>query len=123
MTVLVDTSVWIDHLRRGNDELARLLDRGLVICHEHVIGELACGGLRQRREILGMLKNLPRAPEAGFDEVMTLIDRHSLFGRGLGWIDLHLVASALLGAVPLWTLDRRLASVADDLGCRWDGMG
>ncbi len=119
MTVLVDTSVWIDHLRRGNDELAGLLDRGLVLCHEHVIGELACGGLRHRREILGMLKNLPRASEARFSEVLALIEQHALHGRGLGWIDLHLLASALLVDVPLWTLDRCLADTAAEMGCGW----
>ncbi len=122
MTVLVDTSVWVDHFRRGNERLAGLLDRGAVLCHPHVIGELACGGLRNRREILELLLDLPRAPEATFDEVLALLERHTLHGAGLGWIDVHLLASALLSS-PLWTLDRKLDQAAERLGCRWRPPG
>ncbi len=122
MIVLVDTSVWVDHLRRGNARLVRLLDEGLVLCHEHVIGELACGGLRNRAEILGLLQDLPRVSVATFDEALTLLESHGLHGRGLGWIDVHLLASARLASAPLWTLDRKLAAAATELGCGWDGM-
>jgi len=123
MTVLVDTSVWVDHLRRGNEALVRLLDEGLVACHEHVIGELACGGLRNRHGVLSLLLDLPRAPEASFEEVLSLIEGHSLHGEGLGWIDMHLLASARLAPTPLWTLDRKLAAAASEVGCGWDAAG
>jgi len=119
VNVLVDTSVWVDHFRRGNEGLATLLERGAVLCHPHVIGELACGGLRRRNQVLSLLLDLPRAPEATFDEVLTLLDRRILHGKGLGWIDVHLLASARLAAVPLWTFDRRLAEAAQSLDCRW----
>ncbi len=119
MSVLVDTSVWVDHLRRGNEALAVLLDRGLVTVHVHVIGELACGGLRSRRTVLELLRALPRAPEAEFSEVLHLIEHHHLYGRGLGWIDVHLLASARLAGIPMWTLDRRLAEAASELGSFW----
>ena len=122
MIVLVDTSVWVDHLRRGNDLLAALLERGAVLCHPAVIGELACGGLRNRKTVLGLLLDLPRAPEATFDEALALLERHTLHGAGLGWIDVHLLASALLSS-PLWTLDRKLDRAAKRLGCRWNPPG
>ncbi len=120
MIVLVDTSVWVDHLRRGNADLVRLLDTGRIACHEDVIGELACGGLRNRAEILELLRNLPRVPAADFEEALTLLDSHRLYGTGLGWIDIHLLAAARLAAIPLWTLDRKLAAVAARLGCAWE---
>lgn len=110
--VLVDTSVWIDHLTRGNSRLAQLLDDGMVMCHPFVIGELACGRLRNRREVLGLLAALPQAPVADHEEVLHLIDRHSLFGRRLGWVDVHLVGSTLLAASALWTLDKSLNQAA-----------
>ncbi len=113
--VLVDTSVWIDHLTRGNGRLARLLEDGMVMCHPFVIGELACGHLRNRQEILGLLAALPHAPVADHDEVLRLIDRHSLFGRRLGWVDVHLLASTLLAASALWTLDKPLNQAAGAL--------
>ena len=113
--VLVDTSVWIDHLRRGNRGLAGLLNRALVICHPLVIGELACGSLQNRDETLGLLSALPMALMAEHDEVLWLLDDERLYGRGLGWVDVHLLASARLTACALWTLDKSLSKVAGAL--------
>jgi predicted nucleic acid-binding protein len=115
MTTLVDTSVWIDHLRRGNRRLGSLLESGSVCCHPFVIGELACGTLRDRDELLSLLKALPESPIAEHDEVLTLIVERRLAGRGLGWIDMHLLAAALLGACDLWTLDKALLAASTDL--------
>ena len=114
--VLVDTSVWVDHLRRGNDDLVTLLEEAQSLCHPFVIGELACGNLSQRDRILSLLGALPQAPVAEHAEVLELVESRRLHGQGLGWIDMHLLASALLAGCPLWTLDRRLASAARKLG-------
>lgn len=113
--VLVDTSVWVDHLRRGNRTLRELLEQGQVLCHPLVIGELACGNLGNRAGILVLLRTLPQARTAEDDEVFHLIDTHRLYGRGLGWIDLHLLASAVLSKCALWTLDRQLQRTAHRL--------
>jgi predicted nucleic acid-binding protein len=112
---LVDTSVWVDHLRRGDAGLVELLEAGRVLSHRFVIGELACGTLRNRREVLALLRELPDAPPAEHDEVMRLVNERNLAGRGLGWIDAHLLASALLANCRLWTRDRALAAAAADL--------
>ena len=106
--VLVDTSVWVAHLRDGNIGLETLLNEGRVAGHSFIIGELACGNLENRSEILSLLQTLPMAIHAEHDEVMELIETHSLMGKGLGYIDMHLLASAILTEVPLWTLDRKL---------------
>lgn len=111
MMALVDTSVWIEHLGQGNDRLAELLDKGRVCCHWFVIGELACGTLRNRDELLGLLRALPAAPIADHDEVLNLIAERQLAGRGLGWIDMHLLASALLANCALWTFDKALGAI------------
>ena len=113
---LVDTSVWVEHLRRGTSRLRDLLEGGLVLCHPFVAGELACGSLRNRVEILSLMAELPHTTVARHDEVLELVDRQRLRGRGLGWIDAHLLASALLTHCPLWTRDRALARAARDLG-------
>jgi hypothetical protein len=105
---LVDTSVWIDHLRRGVPALQRLLLAGDVASHLAVIGELACGSLRQRAATIDLLRRLPRALTATDEEALRLIEDHRLFGCGLGWIDVHLLASAMMSSCGLWTLDRRL---------------
>ena len=115
MITLVDTSVWIDHLRQGNKQLATMLDTGGVCCHRFVIGELACGALRNRDELLGLLNALPEAPIAENEEVLSLVADQNLGGRGLGWIDMHLLASALLGRCTLWTLDKALVAEATEL--------
>lgn len=115
--ILVDTSVWVDHLRVASRGLGTLLDEGDVLCHPFVIGELACGNLANRAEVLRLLAALPQAPRAADAEVLAFVEGRRLEGRGLGYIDVHLLAAALLaGSVPLWTLDRRLASAARELG-------
>ena len=114
--ILADTSVWVDHLRRGNARLASLLGDGEIAGHPFVIGEIALGHLRQRREILALLEDLPQASLAGHQEVLSLVERRKLAGSGLGWVDVHLLAAAALDRLALWTLDRRLAAVASSLG-------
>ena len=113
--MLVDTSVWIDHLRRGNARLATYLESGEVESHPLIVGELACGNLKRREEILSLLDSLPRVEEADHVEVLSLVDSEGLNGNGLGWVDMHLLASALLGGTGLWTLDKRLAEQARKL--------
>lgn len=114
--VLVDTGVWIDHLRGRSGDLGPALCRGLVLTHAFVIGELACGTLTRRDEVLGLLAALPRAPEATHDEALSLVEAAGLAGRGLGWVDVHLLAGARLAAARLWTRDRALAAAAQRLG-------
>jgi predicted nucleic acid-binding protein len=121
--ILVDTSVWVDHLSRGKPSLANLLNEGLVVCHPFVIGELACGHLRNRQEILGLLSALPQARVAEHDELIALTERRRLFGRGLGWIDIHLLGSAHLSSCTLWTSDKALAEVAKSLRISADVEG
>ena len=113
---LVDTSVWVDHLRRGDTVLRAALEVGEVAIHPFVIGELACSSLRRRADILRLLAALPHARVATHDEAMALIDTHALGGAGIGWVDVHLLAASLLSRVRLWTRDRRLQAVADRLG-------
>jgi predicted nucleic acid-binding protein len=114
--VLVDTSVWVSHLRKGNRELAALLSDGDVACHPFIVGELACGNLKNRAEILSLLQALPMATQAEHEEVMKFIEERRLTGRGLGFIDVHLLASAFLKGVPIWTLDKKLNAVSRELG-------
>jgi predicted nucleic acid-binding protein len=115
--ILVDTSVWIDHLRNNNGPLAELLDAGRVLVHPFIIGEIALGQMRQRKAILAALLDLPRAQVATEEEAMRFIERHALYGRGVGYIDVHLLASVRLTAgAAFWTTDRRLHAVADALG-------
>ncbi|HEX8947934.1 MAG TPA: PIN domain-containing protein [Dissulfurispiraceae bacterium] len=113
--VLVDTSVWVTHLREGDVSLEALLNEGQVVCHPFVIGELACGNLRNRSEILALLQTLPMTRQAEHEEVMKFIEDHHLMGKGLGYVDMHLLASALLTMVPLWTFDKRLSEVSSTL--------
>ena len=121
MIVLVDTSVWIDHLRLGNAELARLLDEGAVLTHPFVIGELACGDLSNRDEILALLSALPRALVADHDEALHFLSVRRLHGKGLGSVDMHLLASTLLTNCPLWTLDKPLRESARALKVEYAG--
>ena len=113
--VLVDTSVWIAHLRAGSMGLESLLDEGQVVCHPFIIGELACGNLRNRSEILSLLQALPVVIHAEHEEVMQFIENYNLMGKGLGYIDVHLLASAILTKVPLWTLDKKLNEISSKL--------
>ncbi len=119
--ILVDTSVWIHHLRTGNQALSDLLNAGMVLAHPFVIGELALGNLSQRSLILSSLADLPQSRVASVAEVLHLIEHHRLFGRGIGYIDAHLVASVLLttGAA-IWTADARLRAIAERLGLQAD---
>jgi predicted nucleic acid-binding protein len=113
--VLVDTSVWVSHLREMNADLAHLLDDGEVACHPFIVGELACGNLKNRTVILSLLEALPMVAALEHEEVLTFIEIHSIMGKGLGYIDIHLLASAVLSRFPIWTLDRRLEQAADFL--------
>lgn len=110
--ILADTSVWIDHFRRGNDTLVRALEADLVVCHPFIVGEIACGQLQRRGEILSLLDALPQVPSATDAEARMLLESRGLAGAGIGWVDVHLLASAAIAAVHLWTLDARLARVA-----------
>jgi predicted nucleic acid-binding protein len=114
--LLADTSTWVHHFRYGEPKLAERLAEGLVLMHPYVRGELACGNLKNRAEILAYLQILPPAKMATDTEVLALIEDWKLWGRGLGWMDMHLLASARLSNCPLWTLDKRLAQTAQDLG-------
>jgi predicted nucleic acid-binding protein len=114
--VLVDTSVWIAHFRAGSPGLLHLLENGRVAVHPFVVGELACGNLHRREEIIRLLNALPPCPAAGHEEVLHLIENRHLMGVGLGYVDVHLLASALINRVRLWTLDRRLDHAASQLG-------
>jgi len=110
--ILVDTSVWVEHLRRGLPRLATLLQEGKVLIHPWVIGELACGNLRNRGDVLELLQGLPAAVVASDSEVLLLIEREQLMGRGIGYVDAHLLASTKLSHAQLWTQDRQLAALA-----------
>ena len=113
--ILADTSIWIDHFRRGQPLLGKRLTDGLILMHPFVLGELACGNLKDRATILRDLNSLPVATAAANSEVMLLVESRKLWARGLGWIDAHLLASALLSHCQLWTLDKQLHHAASDL--------
>ena len=118
--ILADTSVWVEHLRRGEPRLASLLGAGEVSCHPFVIGELACGNLRRREELLGLLAALPALEKASDGEVLQFIARHRLQGKGLGLVDTHLLAACALARRQLWTFDTRLAKAAERLALALD---
>jgi len=120
--VLVDTSVWVDHLRQGMVGIDLLLNEGQVLCHPFIVGELACGNLKNRSDILSLLQTLPNARIAEEDEVLPFIEKYGLMGKGLGYIDIHLLTSSLLSRAPLWTLDKRLGAAAAVLGIRYRGL-
>lgn len=118
--ILVDTSIWIDHLHRGNPALVAALEAGQVLMHPFVLGELACGTLTNRAEVLALLGKLPAAAAVIESEALGFIERHSLMGRGIGYVDVHLLAAtALAGSAYLWTKDKRLAATAADLQLAW----
>ena len=114
--VLVDTSVWVAHLRNGESGLESLLNDGHVVCHPCIIGELACGNLINRSEILSLLHALPAAIHAEHEEVMRFVENNRLMGKGLGYIDIHLLVSAILSDLQFWTLDKKLNQVSVELG-------
>ncbi len=115
--VLADTSVWIDHLRNTNRQMSRLLEQDAVYCHPFIVGELACGNLKNRSRLLDLMQQLAQLPLADHVETLELIDRYHLHGKGIGWVDAHLLASCLIFDTSLWTLDKRLAKVAQVVGC------
>ena len=110
--VLVDTSVWVDHLYGAELGLKPLLENGVVFCHPFIIGELACGSIKNRDEIISLLEALPKADVADQDEVLNFLAHHRLYGKGLGFIDVSLLASGLLSKIPFWTKDKKLHDVA-----------
>ena len=114
--VLVDTSVWVAHLRDGTIGLEEMLEEGDAVCHPFIIGELACGNLKNRTEVLSLLQALPMAVHAEHEELLQFIENHRLMGRGLGYVDVHLLASASLMKVQIWTLDRKLNAVCSKMG-------
>jgi predicted nucleic acid-binding protein len=116
--ILVDTSVWVEHLRTGRPDLARLLDDGLALGHPWVAGELALGHLVRRAEIIGLLGAIPPAIVATPEEILVLVEHHELHGIGIGYVDAQLLAStALTDGASLWTTDRRLEAAAVRVGC------
>ena len=116
---LADTSVWVEHFRRGHSGLRKLLEEDEVVMHPFVYGELACGNLPDRERTLSLLAALPRLPLADDAAVLYAIDARKWWGRGIGWIDAHLLTSALLGQTPLLTLDRKLRGLAVEAGAAW----
>ena len=109
--------MWVDHLRKGDAQLVDLLERNAVLMHPFVVGEIACGSLADRALTLELLQQLPMAVVAEADEVLGYIERYDLHGKGIGYVDIHLLTSAAIGATPLWTRDKRLRAVARELGC------
>jgi len=110
--VLVDTSVWVNHFRRGDLQLEALLLGGEVVCHPFVIGELACGNIKNRSEILALLQALPKTPTIDMAEYLYFIEQNHLSGTGIGFVDVHLLASAQLSGIPFWTNDKKLKETA-----------
>ncbi|HEV7569974.1 MAG TPA: type II toxin-antitoxin system VapC family toxin [Thermoanaerobaculia bacterium] len=120
--ILVDTSVWIDHLRTSIALLREALEAEEVLVHPFIIGELACGEMKQRSEVLGLLATLPSSVVATNEETLHFIERHRLMGKGIGYIDAHLLASVTLtDGAQLWTRDKRLAGIAAELKIRSAG--
>ena len=116
MQILVDTSIWVDHFRRTDTRLVTCLENDQVCSHPFIVGELACGVIAPRHEILERLNLLPKVAPVLDDEVLHFIDRHKLWGRGVGYVETHLLAAAMLAKVKLWTRDRRLLGIARELG-------
>lgn len=114
--ILIDTSIWIDHLRGAEDLLAPLLHQDNVCTHAMIIGELACGNLANRKEILELLNGLPRLASATDAEVLQFMEQHRLMGRGIGYIDAHLLSAAAMHRIVLWTRDKKLQEIAQELG-------
>ena len=110
--VLVDTSIWISHFRDNNSYLKNLLIDEVVACHPFIIAELACGNIKNRKEIIALLQALPQTLIAEHDEILAFIEHKKLMGTGIGLIDVYLLASSLLTSIPLWTTDKRLSASA-----------
>jgi predicted nucleic acid-binding protein len=114
--VLVDTSIWVSHLRESHLRMVSLLNDGDVVCHPFIIGELSCGNLTNRSEILSLLDSLPMVDQVEHEEALQFVESNDLMGRGLGYVDVHLLASAVLCGASIWTLDRKLRTVSSELG-------
>ena len=120
--ILVDTSVWVDHLRLGDAQLSGMLESGRVVMHPFVVGEIACGSMTQRAAVLALLQDLPHAVVATHEELLAFIERHALHGKRVGYVDVHLLAAvALTGGVSLWTRDKALRAAAQALGFAYLG--
>ncbi len=121
--ILVDSSVWVDHLRQGDQRLVTLLEASQVLTHPFVVGEIALGSLKNREGILGSLKGLPQAATVTDEEVQQFIESNALFGLGIGYIDAHLLAAVRLNAgSQLWTRDKRLGAIANRMGLTAEQM-
>ena len=118
--ILVDTSVWVKHLREGDQNLNRLLEQGLVACHPLIVGELACGGIKNRNEIISLLNDLPSTDILEHHEIMDFIEYREIMNKGLGYVDVHLLASAIVSETPLWTFDRALRNIARQWSIEYD---
>ena len=119
--ILVDSSVWVDHLRAGELALVELLNTGQVLAHPFIVGELACGNLSNREAVLSLLQDLPPVPIATDEEVLFFIERHGLMGRGIGYVDAHLLSAvSLAGAARLWTRDKRLFAIAKSMSLAFE---
>jgi predicted nucleic acid-binding protein len=110
--VLADTSIWVDHLRKSNGQLIELLNNGEVFCHPFIIGELACGYIKNRQEIITALRALPQSAFIEHDEIMVFIEKNNIMGKGLGYIDIAILGSSLVTGIPLWTFDQKLNAIA-----------
>jgi len=118
--ILVDTSVWIKHLREGEKNLIRLLEQGFVACHPFIIGELACGGIKNRDEIIDLLNDLPSTDILDHSEIMEFIEYRKIMNKGIGYVDVHLLGSALVSETPLWTFDKALRRIANQFSIEYD---
>jgi len=118
--ILVDTSVWIKHLREGDKNLVTLLEKGLVACHPFIIGELACGDIKNRHEIIMLLNDLPSTEILDHHDIMEFIEYRKIMNKSIGYVDVHLLASALVSETPLWTFDKALKKVANQLSIEYD---
>lgn len=118
--ILVDTSVWIKYLREGDQNLTQLLEQGLVACHPFIVGEIACGGIRDRYEIINLLSELPSTDLLDHSEIMEFIENRKIMNKGIGYIDVHLLGSALVSNTPIWTLDKALKKIANQLSIGYE---
>ena len=114
--ILLDTSVWVDHLRKGDSLAVRVLESGRAAVHAFVIGELACGNLKARARVIDLLQSMAQLAMAADDEVLHFIETRKLMGRGIGYVDAHLLAAVTIGSALLWTRDKRLREIATELG-------
>ena len=118
--ILADTSVWIDHFRTENKLLSRLLLQGAIVLHEFILGELAIGNFKNRKEILSLLDSIPKLSKLTHDEFIYFLEQHSFYGKGVGFVDIHLLGSTKLAGVKIWTLDKKLLKLAKSLNLNYE---